>query len=409
VSHDVDVLVVGAGPTGTTAAAMLARAGFRVRAVERETFPRFHIGESLLPSCLGVLEKIDIDLGTLGYLLKQGAEFFDERNGEYKYYPFAEALPGPHRFAYQVERGTFDLDLARAAERFGADVRFAVEARSFAADADGITVECSDGPVRARYLVDAAGRRGLLARALGGTTNIGDLGRGASFVHYTELSSAMWDELAERGDVKVVRITDGWLWVIPLQGDAGARTGKVSVGVVLRKGKVYPELVLEQVAASPLLSRLTAGAKPGELHVIGDYSYANTRSHASRCVAIGDAAGFLDPIFSSGVAIGLASAEKMCEHLVPALHEGREGAPELMAPLKPLLNLAYRTFHSIAHRFYNTALVDNVLFAGAPDPELRAGLISILAGDVWRTDNKYQQLMFASARHDLPDVPWTRA
>jgi hypothetical protein len=93
---------------------------------------------------------------------------------------------------------------------------------------------------------------------------------------------------------------------------------------------------------------------------------------------------------------------------VPALQERREGDAELMAPLKPLLNVAYRSFHAIAHRFYNTALMDNVLFAGAPDPELRAGLISILGGDVWRTDNKFQQLMFASARHDLPDVPWAQ-
>lgn len=402
-SHDVDVVVVGAGPTGSTSAAMLARAGFRVRMIEREKFPRFHIGESLLPSCLVALAKIDVDLGELGYLLKRGAEFFDEPSGEYKYYPFADALPGPPRFAYQVERGEFDHDLARKAASFGADVRFEVEARSFTVDDDGVTIVCSDETVRARYLVDAAGRRGLLARSSGGMTNIGDLGRGASFVHYTDLSAGAWEELSERGDVKVLRIPDGWIWVIPLAGP------KLSVGVVLRKGKLYPELVLEQVAASPLLSRLTAGATTGELRVIGDYSYANLHSHEARCVAIGDAAGFLDPIFSSGVAIGLASADRMCERLVPALQDGREGAPELMAPLKPLLNIAYRTFHSIAHRFYNTALVDNVLFAGAPDPELRAGLISILAGDVWRTDNRFQQLMFASARHDLPDVPWTRA
>jgi flavin-dependent dehydrogenase len=401
--HDVDVVVVGAGPTGSASSALLAKAGFRVRTIERETFPRFHIGESLLPSCLVTLAKMDVDLGELGYLLKRGAEFLDEPTGEYKYYPFADALPGPPRFAYQVERGDFDLDLARKAASFGADVRFEVEARSFSADADGVTVECSDGPVRARYLVDAAGRRGLLAKATGSMTNIGDLGRAASFVHYTGLSTSAWDELSERGDVKVLRVSDGWIWVIPLQGP------KLSIGVVLRKGKMHPELVLDYVAASPLLSRLTAGAVIGEKRLIGDYSYANLDSHGPRCVAIGDAAGFLDPIFSSGVAIGLASADKMAEHLVPALHEGREGAPDLMAPLKPMLNVAYRTFHSIAHRFYNTALMDNVLFAGAPDPELRAGLISILAGDVWRTDNKFQQLMFASARHDLPDVPWARA
>jgi len=400
--NEVDVMVVGAGPTGSATATLLAKRGFSVRVVERERFPRFQIGESLLPSCLVTLAEMGVDLGALGYLRKLGAEFLEESTGEYKYYPFEDALPGAPRFAYQVERGDFDLDLAKAAASAGADVRFEVEARSFSVADDGVVVECSDGPVRARYFVDAAGRRGLMARAFGGMTNIPDLGRGASFVHYTELTPAAWQELSERGDVKVLRIPDGWIWVIPLMGP------KVSIGVVLRRGKVYPELVLEQVAASPLLSRLTAGATAGELRVIGDYSYANTTSHGARCLAIGDAAGFLDPIFSSGVAIGLASASHMVKALAPALAEGREAEPELMAPLKELLAVAYRSFHAIAHRFYNTALMDNVLFAGAPYPVLRAGLISILAGDVWRDDNKFQQLIFASSRHDLPDVPWGR-
>jgi hypothetical protein len=96
----------------------------------------------------------------------------------------------------------------------------------------------------------------------------------------------------------------------------------------------------------------------------------------------------------------------MVDRLVPALADGREDDPELMLELSRQSAVAYRSFHVIAHRFYNSRLLDNVFFAGDPDPELRAGLISILAGDVWRDDNKFQKMMLAATRRELTGVPW---
>jgi len=188
--------------------------------------------------------------------------------------------------------------------------------------------------------------------------------------------------------------------VIPLAGR------RLSVGAVMRSGVVDEELALRQIAASPLLRRLTAGAQQGLRQRVADYSYACTDTHGPRRAAIGDAAGFLDPVFSSGVTIALTSAANLVDRLLPALAEGREADAELMAPLSRESAVAYRSFHMIAHRFYNSRLLDNVFFAGDPDPELRAGLISILAGDVWREDNRFQKMMLAATRRELTGVPW---
>lgn len=419
---DVDVAVIGAGPGGCTAATLLAEAGLRVAVVERERFPRFHIGESLLPACEPILARLGIDLDALGYLRKYGAEFHDEATGEFREYPFAEGLSGALPYTHQVERSSFDDDLVAAARRAGATVELATSVLEVAIDDHGVTLVLAETPsgtgpdegrgdtrpgadhsatrtLRARYLVDAGGRRPIPGAGRDPIA-IDGLGRAACFVHYTELSDAAWAEVSARGNVKVLKIVDGWIWVIPLVGR------KLSVGVVLRRGKVHEGLVDEHIARSPLLQRLTAGARASEPRRIADFSYANRSTSATRRVTIGDASGFLDPVFSSGVALAMTSAERMAARLVPAFAEGREGEPSLMAPMSAEMAVAYRSFHAIAHRFYNSGLLQNFMFAGAPESELRAGLISLLAGDMWRGDNRFQQLVTSANRHELPPTPW---
>lgn len=422
-----DVIVVGAGPAGAAASALLAQAGVSVVAIERERFPRFHIGESLLPSCLPVLARIGVDLGAAGYLLKRGAEFYDEALGIYSYFPFEDALPGPPRHAYQVERARFDGDLVQAARDAGAQIFEGLTAFAHEIDADGVAIEVAPTPagsgpdegrtdtntpraavdrtagttIRARYLVDASGRRGLLSRSGRDVVAIDGLGRAASFVHFDGIEADAWAELVRRGDVKVLRIDDGWLWAIPLAGR------RLSIGAVVRTAPIDRDLVLAEVARSPLLSRLTAGATASATRRIGDYSYASEMSHATRCVAIGDASGFLDPIFSSGVAIALGSAEQMADRLVPALRAGTEADPTLMDAHRERMYVAYRTFHAIAHRFYNSRMFDNLFFGDVPDPQMRAGLISLLGGDVWRDDNLFQRAVLASGRSTIAAAPWS--
>ncbi len=426
-SNRCDVVVVGGGPAGATAAALLAAAGFAVVVVERERFPRFHIGESLLPSCLPVLARIGVDLGAAGYLRKHGAEFFDEAVGEYSYFPFADALPGPPRHAYQVERAPFDADLALAARRAGATIVGDVTAFAHRVDAHGVEIDVAATPpgtgpdeghmattvarapvdrsaahtIRARYLVDASGRHGLTSRGGRDTVSIEGLGRAASFAHFDGIEPAVWTEITARGDVKVLRIPDGWLWAIPLVGQ------RLSVGAVVRSSPIDRDLVLTEVARSPELSRLTAGASASATRRIADYSYAQRVPHGERFVAIGDAAGFLDPVFSSGVAIALGAAEHVAESLIPALRTNTEAHPDLMAAHRERMYVAYRTFHTIAHRFYNSRMFDNLFFGDVPDEQMRAGLISLLAGDMWRDDNLFQRAVLAVGRSTFATAPWS--
>ncbi len=422
-----DVVVVGAGPAGAAAACLIAQAGFDVVVLEREHFPRFHVGESLLPSCLPILSRMGVELGGLGYLRKGGAEFYDEAKGEHSYFPFADALPGPPRHAYQVERARFDADLAAAARRAGATIIEGATVLEHRTGERTVTLrwaatQAGDGPdeghssarrprlppardaaatVTARYLVDASGRRGLMSRGGRDVFTIPGLGRAASFVHADGIADDVWAELSARGDVKVVRIDDGWMWVIPLWGQ------RLSVGAVVRDATIDDAFVLREIDRSPLLRRLLAGARLSAPRRIADYSYAAQRTHAPRMVAVGDAAGFLDPVFSSGVAIALGAAARMTDVLVPALRRRNEDAATLMDGLTQQMHHAYRTFHAIAHRFYNSRMFDNLFFGDVPDEVMRAGFISLLAGDVWRDDNLFQTAVLGASRTSFADMPWS--
>ncbi|MFO0635070.1 MAG: NAD(P)/FAD-dependent oxidoreductase [Nannocystaceae bacterium] len=423
-----DVAVVGGGPAGACMAACLARASVRVVVVERERFPRFHIGESLLPSCLPPLQRMGVALDGGEHVLKRGAAFFDERTGEHNYFGFDEALPGLPEFAYQVDRAVFDRALLDAARRAGAAVHEGTSVLDHHIDDGGVTLtlaptpagpgpdECLRGAsrpapergaatsLRARYLVDASGRRGVSSRGGRELRSIAGLGRVASFLHYAELGDAAWAELLERGEVRVLRIDDGWIWLIPLFDR------RLSVGVVSRRQRLPDDELHATLAASPMLTRLTQGASVTGVRHVGEYSYANLAARGPRYVAIGDAAGFLDPVFSSGVAIALMSAERAAQTLLPVLHDPQALAdPDLMAPLSEATAVAYRSFHTIAHRFYNGRLIDNLLLASAPDQRMRAGLVSLLAGDVWRDDNRFQSAVLSATRHELPPTPWSSA
>lgn len=401
-----DVIVVGGGPAGSCVANLLAQDGVSVVVLERERFPRFHVGESLLPTELAVLERLGVDLDALGCLRKRGAIFIDERTGRRASFSFDEGLPGTPGHAHHVERASFDHALLRAAARAGAENRERHEVVGVELPADGMG---SDGHVQVRardldddghelefhgrYLIDATGQQALLARRAKTVEPYREFGRAAAFRRYEGLVPAVITELHERGDVLILLVDDGWMWAIPLA------SGDLSVGIVKTKGKVGPALLERAVAESALLSRLTAGASPGIVRVVGNFSYRNTAPHGPRYACIGDAACFLDPVFSSGVALAFAGAEKLADLLGPALREGCEHEAALMVPLAEHMAPAYEAFERFIHRFYHTRMVDNVLLAERDrSHELRSGVISVLAADVWREDNPFQNMLMRARR-----------
>ena len=385
-----DVVIVGCGPAGSTAANLLAQAGLDVLVLERETFPRFHIGESLLPIDLPLFERLGLKIDARRHHFKQGAEFWDERTGDFAFFSFADAMPGTPSHAWQVDRAEFDEALARQAIERGAQVRFGVTVHDIEHAADTVAVRSSDGEHHARYLFDATGQDAWLARRARSVAPIRELGRAAVFTHFDDLAPAVVAEIEPQGNIKVMLVEDGWHWVIPLRG------GRLSVGLVKWRGKLDEAALDAALAASPLIQRLTAGARRGPTRTIANWSYKNLRQHGPRWSCIGDAAAFLDPVFSSGVSLAMLGAERAVDLLVPALTGRTEGDPELMAAWSTHMQPAYDTFEQLIRRFYHTRIVHHLFFAQEPDPALRRGLISVLAGDVWRRDNPFQAMLEAS-------------
>ncbi len=393
-SRTVDVVVVGAGPAGCAAATVLANRGLTVVVLERERFPRFHIGESLLPATLSALADLGVALDPSEHQHKAGARFLDETTGQEQTYWFSDTLPGTPDHAYQVERAVFDRILADRARAAGASIRFGVRVTAAEVGDDAVRVETDEETVLARFLVDATGQKALLARRGRTLRRIDDFGRAAAFVHYSGLCDEALAEIEPHGNIQILRTDRGWLWAIPLAGR------RLSVGLVSAAGRISAEALEAAVDASPLLRRWTLGAERTEPTFVGDYSYVNLRPHGRRFACVGDAACFLDPVFSSGVTLALIGATRAARIVADALARGEEADPDLLADHAAHMKFGYRAFYLLIHRFYHTQIFENLFFSQDPDPIMRRGLVTMLSGDVWRDDNQFQNLLFASRRID---------
>jgi flavin-dependent dehydrogenase len=166
-----------------------------------------------------------------------------------------------------------------------------------------------------------------------------------------------------------------------------------------------PAAMLDEILAeSPLLQRLSKGATRSETRIARNFSYKNRAAAGQRYACVGDAGCFLDPVFSSGVSLAMLGGERLADELNRALVAGTEGDPQALATFDVHMQHAYRAVGSLVHSFYNTGLVRNIFFSKTQDPELRSGLISILAGDVWRSDNRFQDMLMRSSRRQLPQA-----
>jgi FADH2-dependent halogenase len=320
-----DVAIIGGGPAGSTAATLLAQAGRRVIVLEREKFPRFHIGESLLPFSiqtfdrLGVREKLD---GT--FLPKFGGEIMASCGTKGIKFYFKDGFCSQRDRAYQVTRSDFDKLLLDHSREKGAEVLEESEVKGvdFTADRVTVQVENSGGTrsiIEARYLLDCSGRQTVLGSFFKIKKTYDHLQKFSLFAHYEKI-----DRLPGRDAtlIRMVRGLDRWFWMIPL---TDART---SVGVVVDTGtfratKLGPQAALEKfIAEQPLMTeRMKQAVRVSPVYSAGDYSYRNTRLCGARWLLAGDAAGFIDPVFSSGVFLAIMSAERAADTLNEVLRD----------------------------------------------------------------------------------------
>ena len=318
-----DVAIVGGGPAGSTAATLLAKAGRRVVVFEREKFPRFHIGESLLPFSmqtfdrLGVREKLDRT-----FLPKFGGEIMAACGSRAIKFYFKDGFRSQRDQAYQVTRSEFDKLLLDHSRENGAEVYEETEVTKidFAADRVKLDIESADGSkssIEARYLLDCSGRQTLLGGLFKVKETYDHLQKFSVFAHYENIDRLPGKDATL---IRMVRGLDRWFWMIPLTET------RTSIGVVMdtkafRNMKLSPEAALERfIAEQPLMAeRMKKAVRVSPVYSASDFSYRNTTLAGERWLLAGDAAGFIDPVFSSGVFLAVMSAEKAADTLEEVL------------------------------------------------------------------------------------------
>ncbi|MFA6229873.1 MAG: NAD(P)/FAD-dependent oxidoreductase [Rhodanobacter sp.] len=391
-----DVVVIGGGPAGSTAATLLARRGYRVIALEKARHPRFHIGESLLPMNLPILDRLGVldKVRELG-VFKPGADFEADNERGYNTYAFARAIGSSPPHAYQVWRQDFDRMLYEHARDCGADAREGQEVmRVDQLDPRQtlLEVRCDDGrsySIQARYVVDASGRDALLSSRKKLRRRNDQHQSAAIFGHYRGASRRAGDDA---GNISIYSFAHGWMWMIPLPD------GVMSVGAVCRpeylkqrKGGTT-EFFIDTLKHSPALWQRLESAEliDDEVRVTGNYSYDASRMGGSGWILVGDAFAFLDPVFSSGVYLAMSGAEQAAALVDQALREPRKEAA-LLRKLEKRQRAAMSRFSFFIYRF-NGPVMQQMFRQPRNTWQLEQGVISMLAGDLFDTPKVLRKL-----------------
>lgn len=413
-SSSYHALVIGGGPGGAAAATFLALAGRRVLLLEKERFPRFKIGESLLPYSRAILDELGVwpHLQGRGFPVKRGAQFHLGNGSKSLKFVFAEGRFTKHSEILQVERAVFDDILLNHAAESGVEVRQGWTVNRFENLADHQVVRASSergeiAEFQADFVIDASGRANVTGNQEGLREFHPQHRKLAVFGHFHGVRR---DDGPKAGDIVIVRLANKWFWLIPISPD------KTSVGCVMEKdefnaAKESPDAIFNRIVQSSTVmrDRMAAAQPVAASQVTTDFSYVNRRLVGPRLLRVGDAAGFMDPIFSAGVHLALWSGQLAAESVTKALQQ-RDAGTRLFEKYEHRVSHAMKLYWELVENFYTAPFMD-VFMEPRPKWNLPAAVNAVLAGDLeggwklrWRLRLFYWLVRLQGKRPFMPKV-----
>ncbi|MBT3980125.1 MAG: NAD(P)-binding protein [Bacteriovoracaceae bacterium] len=384
-----DLIVVGGGPAGAATAQYVHKQGKRVLLLEKSNFPRFQIGESLLPFSMEVFEDLGFDkvLASGNYLKKKGALFIDSRQGDSIYFDFSDGGKAAYPHAYEVQRAQFDHDFLNHAIKAGVEVHQPEEFCDLEINLEGVMVTTDKGQYRSKFIVDATGGKSQILRKFESKEK-NELYYN-NFSIYAHFEGVSRDNLRDRGDITIGILHDNsWAWLIPFED------GSTSVGIVSSRTNL-PEISDPEGAFTAIIDKnswlselMSSANRSSEFKVVSNYSYKCDSFVGERWGSVGDSMSFLDPVFSSGVHVSLMSAKLLSQNIVYSLEN--EGcwlnSEDNVVSYNAEIKKGITRFNNLLQMFYGGDFLNRVKSLEKRDGT-RSAITAAIAGGVWCEDN----------------------
>ncbi len=384
-----DLIVVGAGPSGIACSSYIAKEGYKVLLIEKSEFPRFRIGESLLPFSMEVFNDLSFDkvLKAGKYLRKNGALFINSKNEKSVYFDFSDDKKAQFSFSYQVSRSLFDKDFLEHAKSLGVKVNQPEEYKSSDISNDIVTVTTNEREYKTKFIIDATGGKSLILNKF--EKKIKNELYSNNFSIYAHFENVNNNHIKDQGDITIgILHNQAWSWIIPFQD------GSTSVGIVLsrgdasevkNKGLLFDKIISENFWLDSIMKD---SVRSTDYMISSNFSYKCENFYGERWASVGDAMSFLDPVFSSGVHIGLYSAKLISRNILHSLEN--EGillnSPLNLVDYNHQIIKGISRFNNLLQMFYSENFIERVTTL-EKKPKTMSSMISAVAGGMWDDNN----------------------